>query len=72
MLLDGPYGGDDALDSFDTVMFWAGGIGIVSHLLHLRQMVQAHNDRKARLRRLTLVWMLESWGMSQPAREPER
>lgn len=63
VILDGPYGGTPSLDQYDKILFLAGGIGIVTHLLHIRQLLRAHDDKCARVRRLTLVWLLDSQGI---------
>lgn len=62
MRLDGPYGGTKALQHFDKVLFIASGIGIAAHLLAIRHLVQAHNDKTSRVRRLSLLWFLETDG----------
>jgi hypothetical protein len=63
VLVDGPYGGMQALVNFDKVLFIASGIGIAAHLLSLSHLLQGHNDQTARVRRLTLVWFLETEGI---------
>jgi hypothetical protein len=60
--LDGPYGHISGLKSFDTVLFCSKGIGVVSQLPLMRYLVMAHNDKTARIRRMSLRWVLESPG----------
>jgi NAD(P)H-flavin reductase len=60
VLLDGPYGQIPDLKSFDKVLFLAKGIGLAAQLLLMRELLKCHDDRSARIRRLTLVWFLES------------
>jgi predicted ferric reductase len=64
VILDGPYGGAQyhRLSQYDKVLFMANGIGITSHLLSIRYLLMAHDDRTARVRRLSLVWFLETKG----------
>lgn len=62
-IVDGPYGGTQTLDGFDKVLFIASGVGITAHLLSIRYLLQAHDDQSARVRRVTLVWFLETAGM---------
>ncbi|OCL03054.1 hypothetical protein AOQ84DRAFT_303531, partial [Glonium stellatum] len=62
-IVDGPYGGTQTLDRFDKVLFIASGIGITAHLLSIKYLLQAHDDQSARVRRLTLVWFLETTGI---------
>ena len=63
-VVDGPYG-DGALqnlNSYDRVLFMANGIGIANHLLAIRHLLLAHDEQTARIRRLTLIWFLETKG----------
>ena len=62
LILDGPYGKTIDLDRFDKVLMIASGVGIAAHLLAIRHLLKAHDSRKARVRRLTLVWILETTG----------
>lgn len=63
-LIDGPYGGSEieSLAGYDKVLLMSCGIGLVSHLGTARHLLLAHNRQTARIRRLTLVWRLESQG----------
>jgi hypothetical protein len=60
VLLDGPYGGHTQLQDYDKVLFVAKGIGLVSQLLSIRQLLKDHDDQKARVRRITLFWELDA------------
>ena len=40
----------------------ASGIGIAAHLLAIRHLLQAHEDKTARVRRISLLWFLEQPG----------
>ena len=62
VIVDGPYGKETPLKDFDKVLFIAAGGGIAAHLLAIRQLLQAHEDRTARCRRLSLLWVLEDQG----------
>lgn len=59
-LLDGPYGATVDLDNFDKVVLIASGIGIAAHVLMLRHLINAHNIKTARVRRLSLYWILNT------------
>lgn len=61
-IIDGPYGGHmlRVLGDYDKVLFIASGIGITSHLLSLRHLLVAHNHQTARVRRLSLMWFLDT------------
>jgi hypothetical protein len=64
-IIDGPYGSNrlQSLSRYDKVLFLADGIGIATHLLPIRHLLRAHEDQTARVRRLTLVWLLETEGI---------
>jgi predicted ferric reductase len=64
-LVDGPYGGLEAnsLTAYDKVLLMSNGIGIAAHLHTARYLLFAHNRQTARVRRLTVVWVLETEGM---------
>ncbi|KAK3115493.1 hypothetical protein LTR53_005109 [Teratosphaeriaceae sp. CCFEE 6253] len=59
LLVDGPYGRASGLDVYDKVLLIASGAGVAAHLLAIRELLQAHNDQTARVRRITLLWFLE-------------
>lgn len=60
--VDGPYGGVEPLEHFDKVFFVASGIGLAAHLLAIRHLIHAHNEKTSRVRRLSLLWFLETEG----------
>jgi hypothetical protein len=62
IVVDGPYGHPQSLESYDKVLFIASGIGIVPHLLAIKGLLQAHENQSARVRRITLLWFLETPG----------
>ncbi|KAF2650671.1 hypothetical protein K491DRAFT_720533 [Lophiostoma macrostomum CBS 122681] len=61
-VVDGPYGSHRlrSLSCYDKVLFMADGIGIAAHLLPIRHLLLAHDEQTARVRRLSLVWLLET------------
>ncbi|PVH90463.1 hypothetical protein DM02DRAFT_665049 [Periconia macrospinosa] len=59
-VVDGPYGSYQSVENYDKVLFMASGIGIAAHLLAIKHLLASHNDCKARVRRITLVWFLET------------
>ena len=59
VMVDGPYGNSYHFNKFDKVLFMASGIGIAAHLVPIRYLIRAHNERSARVRRISLMWMLE-------------
>ncbi|KAB2575363.1 putative ferric reductase transmembrane component [Lasiodiplodia theobromae] len=58
-LVEGPYGHQD-LTSYGTVMLFAAGIGITHQVPHVRSLIDAHNNHTAAIRRITLVWIIQS------------
>jgi predicted ferric reductase len=61
-VVDGPYGHPRLLTGYDKVLFAASDIGVAAHLLGIRSLSKAHEDQSARVRRITLLWFLESPG----------
>ncbi len=61
-IIDGPYGHCQSFKRYDRVLFVAAGIGITSHLLTIKDLLEAHKDQTARVRRVTLFWFIETAG----------
>lgn len=59
-MVEGPYGGIHSLDSYATVLLFAGGIGITHHLRYISHLVRSHKIGVVALRRITLVWAIRS------------
>ncbi|KAJ5035240.1 hypothetical protein J3E72DRAFT_176970 [Bipolaris maydis] len=70
-IIDGPYGGIDfkELARYDKVLLMSSGTGIAAHLYMTRHLLLAHNQQTARVRRLTLLWFLETSDQIQWAKE---
>jgi predicted ferric reductase len=66
-LVDGPYGGLVArsFSDYDKILLMSNGIGIAAHLYTARYLLLAHDRQTARVRRLTLIWLLETQGTFQ-------
>lgn len=63
-IVDGPYGNNlYSFKDYDTVLFLANGIGLTGILLSIRHLIVAHNNQTARVRRITLHWLLETKGI---------
>ncbi|KAE8556804.1 hypothetical protein EYB25_001508 [Talaromyces marneffei] len=58
--VEGPYGAIHDLDSYGTVLLFAGGIGITHHVPFVRHLVQGYADGVVAARRVTLVWTIQS------------
>ena len=64
-ILDGPYGISHSLGGFSKVVFLTSGVGIAGVLLYIRSLLRAHNANVAMVRRLSLVWLVDSSGKMQ-------
>lgn len=62
-LYSGPHGNSVPVSTYEVVLMVATGYGIVSHLPYLQQLLHEYNSRKARSRRIHLVWELKDLGM---------
>ncbi|KAH8692715.1 putative ferric-chelate reductase [Talaromyces proteolyticus] len=58
-LAEGPYGGLHNLDSYGSVVLFAGGVGITHHVPFVRHLVQGYADGVVATRRVTLVWSIQ-------------
>jgi ferredoxin-NADP reductase len=59
-LVEGPYGGHHRLESYGTVMLFAGGVGITQAVPHVRDLVIGYSNGTVALRKLILVWTIQS------------
>ncbi|OQD77472.1 hypothetical protein PENDEC_c002G03542 [Penicillium decumbens] len=57
---EGPYGNIHSMDSYGTVMLFAGGVGITHHVPFVRHLVAGFADSTVATRRLLLVWIIQS------------
>ncbi|KAL1965404.1 hypothetical protein VTN77DRAFT_5841 [Rasamsonia byssochlamydoides] len=56
---EGPYGGIHNLDSYGTLLLFAGGVGITHHVPFVRHLVAGFADGTVAARRVTLVWIIQ-------------
>ena len=61
-ILDGPYGVVQNLAAFDKVLLFASGVGVSAHIMHIKHLLDVHNQNIAKVRRISLVWMVEAKG----------
>lgn len=54
--VEGPYGGHESLDSYGTVLLFAGGVGITHQLGYVRHLLAGAAAGTVATRRLALVW----------------
>lgn len=57
---EGPYGNIHSMDSYGTVMLFAGGVGVAHHIPFVRHLVAGHAEGTVAARRITLVWIIQS------------
>jgi len=56
--IEGPYGGFHSLDSYDTVVLFAAGVGITHQLLFVRQLLAGRTSGTAATQQILLVWCI--------------
>lgn len=57
---EGPYGGLHMMDSYGTVMMFAGGVGITHQVPHVRELVKGYAEGTVAARKIVLVWIIQS------------
>ena len=57
---EGPYGGIQDLESYGTVMMFAGGVGITHQVPYVRQLVEGFATGTVAARKVVLVWIIQS------------
>ena len=58
--VEGPYGGHQNLNSYGTVLFFAGGVGITHQVPFVRDLVAGFANGVVAARRVLLVWVIQS------------
>lgn len=58
--VEGPYGAKHSLDSYGTVVLFAGGVGITHPVPYVRDLVQGYSDGTIATRKILLVWTIQS------------
>ncbi|KAJ5643871.1 uncharacterized protein N7484_006378 [Penicillium longicatenatum] len=59
-LTEGPYGNIHSLDSYGTVLLFAGGLGIAHQISFVRHLVSGFAEGTLATRRIFLVWVVRS------------
>ncbi|KAI9668664.1 MAG: hypothetical protein M1831_001103 [Alyxoria varia] len=54
--IEGPYGGHESLDSYGTVLLFAGGVGITHQLSYIRHLVAGCAEGTVAAKKIILVW----------------
>jgi len=58
--VEGPYGGLHPMQSYGTVMLFAGGVGITQAVPHVRDLVVGYANGAVAARKIVLVWIIQS------------
>lgn len=58
--VNGPYGVHRPLDSYGTVMLFAGGVGITHQVPYVRDLVMGFANETVATRKVVLVWIIQS------------
>jgi NAD(P)H-flavin reductase len=61
-MFTGPHGTSEIVDGFETVLLIASGFGIAVTIPYLKKMIHGYNTCTLHVRRLYLVWQIESIG----------
>jgi predicted ferric reductase len=54
--IEGPYGGHHSLDSYGTVILFAGGVGITHQVMYVKHLVNSYHLGTSAIQKLVLVW----------------
>jgi len=54
--IEGPYGGHHSLDSYGTVVLFAGGVGITHQVMYLKHLVGGYSNRTTATQKVVLIW----------------
>ena len=58
--VEGPYGGVHSLDSYGSVMLFAGGVGITHQVAFIKHLVAGYSQGTVATRKIMLVWTVQS------------
>jgi predicted ferric reductase len=56
--IEGPYGGFDSLESYGTVVLFAGGVGITRQLPFVQNLLAGHTNNTVATQKILLVWSI--------------
>lgn len=59
-LIEGPYGSSRPMSSYGTVLLFAAGVGISHQIPYVRNLVSGYAASTVAVRRITLVWIVQS------------
>lgn len=61
-LFTGPHGTSEDVSQYESALFIASGFGIAAAIPYLKKMIYGYNTCTLQIRRLHLVWQVESIG----------
>jgi hypothetical protein len=61
-MFTGPHGTSEIVDGYETVLLVASGFGIAATIPYLKKMIHGYNTCTLHVRRVHLVWQIESIG----------
>ena len=59
-LIEGPYGGNDSLHSYGTVVLFAAGIGITHQIGHIRDLLIGNMEGTTATQKIVLIWTVKN------------
>ena len=61
-MFTGPHGASESVDEYETVLLMATDFGIAAATPYLKEMIHGYNTCTLQLRRIHLVWQVETLG----------
>ncbi|KAL8692532.1 MAG: hypothetical protein Q9224_003936 [Gallowayella concinna] len=58
--IEGPYGGQESLHSYGTVLLFAGGVGITHQLSHVRDLLASYTASTSAVQKIVLIWSVRT------------
>jgi hypothetical protein len=56
--IEGPYGGHHSLDSYGTVLLFAGGVGITHQVMYIEHLIRGAYNGTTCTQQIKLVWVI--------------
>ena len=58
--VEGPYGSLETLHSYGSILLFAGGVGITHHLIQIRDLIKAYDNKTISVQKITLIWSIRT------------
>ncbi|KAL4891325.1 putative cell surface metalloreductase [Aspergillus ambiguus] len=65
----GPHGVSERVDNYESILVVASGFGIAAVVPYIRQMIYGYNTCTSQIRRIHLVWQVDSIGIAVAAQK---